>query len=105
MSAQRLQFAPYEQAREIANIVVDGRPNLGAVPSRTLPQRVDLSPLRAQLEAAEIGTGTWSASQPSTLTPYLRSTSNSSIANAAVRQGLIGHLRCAPGVWDPFTLH
>lgn len=71
--------------------------------SRSLPRRVDLEPLRTELEAAETGAGTWTCKPPSSLVPTLRSTpAPSSLTQAVIRAAVIDHLRSAPPAWDPF---
>jgi len=70
--------------------------------SRALPKRVDLEPLRTQLEALETGATRWTASRPSALTPVLRSGTSSSIDSVAVQAAVTEHLRSAPSAWDPY---
>lgn len=68
--------------------------------SRQLPKRVDLEPLKDELEALETGAATWTASKASSLTPTLRSTTDSSLTRQVVSAALIGHLQTAPTAWD-----
>jgi len=70
--------------------------------SRQLPKRVDLGPLRDELEALETGAATWKAASPSSLTPTLRSTTDSSLTKQVVSAAVINLLRMAPAAWDPY---
>lgn len=70
--------------------------------SRQLPKRVDLEPLRDELETLETGAATWTASKASSLTPTLRSTADSSLTKQVVSAAVEGHLQTAPTAWDPY---
>ncbi len=70
--------------------------------TRSMPHRVDLQPLRDQLEALETGAVAWTASKPSALTPMLQSAGDSSLTPETVIRAVTGHLRSAPAAWNPF---
>lgn len=72
--------------------------------SRRLPARVDLAALAAALTALESGAVTWDATPPSSLTPVLAASDESSLAPARVLDELSRHLAAAPVAWDPYRL-
>jgi hypothetical protein len=69
--------------------------------SRRPLRRVDLRPLAEALTAADTETA-WTAQAPSTLTPQLSATHESSLDRATVLQHLTDHLRSAPPAWNPY---
>ena len=69
--------------------------------SRQPLPRVDLRPLADALTAADTAT-TWTASSPSSLTPQLDTTDESSLDRTIVVDHLIDHLRTAPRAWNPY---
>lgn len=71
--------------------------------SRELPRRVDLTPLAAELSAAESGAAVWSAQAPGTLTPTMTHDGESSIDPDHVVAMISHHLTTAPPAWDPFA--
>jgi hypothetical protein len=72
--------------------------------SRRLPSRVDLAPLAAALTALETGAVAWEATPPSTMTPVLVSSDESTLDLDRVRSELARHLAVAPAAWDPYRL-
>lgn len=69
--------------------------------SRRPLQRVDLQPLADALSAADSG-AVWTASSPSSLTPQMRSTEESSVDRAVVLDHLVAHLESALPAWNPY---
>lgn len=72
--------------------------------SRRPPARIDLGPLAEELSAAESGSVTWTASEPSSLTPELRHDGESSIDAEMVLSLVRRHLSSQPPAWDPYPI-
>jgi hypothetical protein len=87
-------------------LVVRARKDSVHVPVRGLVRpRVDLAPLAALLNDRETGTGQWTSTPPSDLTPelYLVDDVESSLDPDVVARTLRQHLLTAVPAWDPWS--